>query len=490
MLNLRRDFISPRGVPIADRVFAALAPRRAGLLLALVCGCVAVVGFFVLRDSRAVIGEAQQIYTTSIQGLQQIGELQYQAQETRRATLYALTTTDSNLQVVYADQTREADHRVREGIREYARQAHSLTSQTLATRLSHDWSDYLAVRDEVLASILEGSTREAVTLDLRLGVPSFERVRRDLQEVKAGYAQDASRMQSDLAALSRRSSRKLAGILAFTFLLSMVAVWAIQRSRMLSHMQLAELQMHFVASVSHELRTPLAVIRSAADNLADGIVRDQAAAKRYGGIVQRQGRSMSDLIDQILLFASTEDREARYTLQPIQVEELLHAVRAQMEPLLQAAGRMVVIQSAQALPSVRGDRAALSQCLQNLIGNAIKYGGDQEPIAVRTCLSCGRASQPQHIEIAVTDRGMGIESSELPRIFEPFYRSPRVVAAQIHGTGLGLALAKRMTESMGGRLTVESQPSQGSTFTLHLQIAKGEDALPVVLADPASVSRL
>ena len=75
----------------------------------------------------------------------------------------------------------------------------------------------------------------------------------------------------------------------------------------------------------------------------------------------------------------------------------------------------------------------------------------------------------------MADRGIGIDSSEIEFIFDPFYRSPRVQAAQIHGTGLGLSLAKRIAESMGGRLTVVSQLSAGSTFTLHLQFAKGED---------------
>jgi two-component system sensor histidine kinase KdpD len=83
----------------------------------------------------------------------------------------------------------------------------------------------------------------------------------------------------------------------------------------------------------------------------------------------------------------------------------------------------------------------------------------------------------EELRISVSDRGIGIDSSELAHIFDPFYRSPRVQAAQIHGTGLGLSLAKRIAESMGGRLTVTSGLSTGSTFTLHLQLAKGQEML-------------
>jgi signal transduction histidine kinase len=478
------------GMPFPDRLLGAMSRRGASLLLILVCCGVALVGAFVIRDLRAANDQAQQIYTTSVRGLQQIGELQYEAQETRRATLYALTTTDSNRQVEYADQTREADQRVTDGIAEYAQQARAPEEQSLANRLGRDWADYLSVRDEVLASILEGSTKEAVTLDLQSGVPSFERVRRDLEEVKRRYAEDASRVQANLAASSRRSSSKVAGILGFTFLLSTAAVWAIQRSRMLSRMQLADLQMQFVASVSHELRTPLAVIRSAADNLADGIVRDQAGSVRYGGILQRQSRSMSDLIDQILLFASTEDRQSRYALQPLEVADVVHAVHAQMEPVLHAAGSTIVYECPDGLPPFLGDLTGVSRCLQNLIGNAIKYGGDDRRIAVRARVLPSGSDHTDELSIAVTDHGIGIDSSELAQIFEPFYRSPRVVAAQIHGTGLGLSLARRIAESMGARLTVDSQLSIGSTFTLHLQLAKGVDPTTAAYAGSARVSRI
>jgi len=107
------------------------------------------------------------MYAGSVQGLQRIGELQYEVQETRRSTFYALTTLDSNLQLEYADQSREADRLVNEGISEYLRQARMPHEIEVGRRLQLDWSGYLGVRNEVLASILEGSTKEAVTWILR-----------------------------------------------------------------------------------------------------------------------------------------------------------------------------------------------------------------------------------------------------------------------------------------------------------------------------------
>jgi signal transduction histidine kinase len=288
-------------------------------LLFLVCCGVAAIGAIVIRDLQNANAEAQKMYTSTVYGLQQIGELQYEAQETRRATLYALTTTDSNLQVEYADQSRNADQRVKDGIAEYGSQAKRPEEAELADRLTRDWTHYLDVRDEVLASILEGSIKEAVSLDLSGGVPAFERVRQDLNEVKRLYGEDASRSQANLVASARRSTWRLVAIHSFTFLLSGAAVWAIQRSRMLSAIQLAKLQMEFVASVSHELRTPLAVLSSAADNIADGLVEGKAGLRKYGAILQHQSRNMGRLVDEILLFASTEDGTSNYVLEPLQV---------------------------------------------------------------------------------------------------------------------------------------------------------------------------
>src|SRR5271157_2692319 len=110
---------APAPVQPRDRVLGVFSRYPSALLLLLVFSVEVGVGMFVIRDVRTASAEAQQMYARSVLGLRQIGELQYQAQETRRSTLYALTTNDSNLQVEYADQSREADRRVTEGIAEY-----------------------------------------------------------------------------------------------------------------------------------------------------------------------------------------------------------------------------------------------------------------------------------------------------------------------------------------------------------------------------------
>jgi signal transduction histidine kinase len=458
---------------LPTRLVSFASRRNASLLLVLISCAVGTIGIYVIGDLQAANREAQDMYTGSVHGLQRIGELQYDTQETRRATLYALTTSDSNLQVEYADQSRNADQRVKEGIAEYRQQAKRPPEIAIGNRLTRDWTSYLEIRDEVLASILEGSTKEAVTLDIAGGIPAFERVHRDLREVKQLYDEDAASRRANLIASSHRSTLRLIVMLGVAFLTSCAAVWAIQKSKTMSAIQLAKLQMEFVASVSHELRTPLAVLSSAADNIADGVVEGKASLKIYGGVLQNQSRRMGALIDEILLFASTEDRSQRYVLQPIQVAQVLDSVISGLEGPIRDRDFVVDRQIEADLPFAMGDLVGISQCLNNLIGNALKYSGDERWISVTAFLAPSVHTSNQEIRVAIADRGIGIETAEIGRIFEPFYRSPRVTARQIHGTGLGLSLAQRIAEGMGGRISVVSAVNVGSTFTLHLQIAKG-----------------
>ncbi len=235
---------------------------------------------------------------------------------------------------------------------------------------------------------------------------------------------------------------------------------------------LANLQMDFVTSVSHELRTPLAAILSAGQNLTDGLVAD---LKLYGWLITTQARQEIDLVDQILLFASTKKGAKNYVLQPLEVTEVLDQVRRDSVTIFEQSGFTVDFQIAPSLPSVVGDSRLLLRCLQNLIGNAAKYSGRSRWIGVSAELE--EPGNPNRgVRISVADRGMGICSSELPQIFEPFYRSPSVLAAHIHGTGLGLSVTKHLAEAMGATVSVKSEPDVGSVFSLHFQAATGLDS--------------
>lgn len=454
------------------RAWSKLSRYSSALMLFFIFCAVSAVGLFVIRDLRRADIDEQNMYKGSVLSLHRIADLEYQTQETRRSTLYALSTADSNLHVKYADQSREADHLVSEGITAYLANARTPNEVDIGRRLQKHWSTYLNVRDEVLASILEGSTKEAVDLDLTQGVQSFDRVRQDLAEVERLYDQQADEQLANVDATSRRTILRVAGVLAITLIATIASVWTIQRIRMTGAIQLAKLQMEFVASVSHELRTPLSVISSAADNISDGVVKGKDDLKRYGGAIQNQSRQMAELINQILLFAATQEQKNHFVFRALQISEVLNSALHQTSELTKTSGFKVELEVEPGLPLIQGDASALVRCLQNMIVNAVKYSGKSKWIGVGAFLSDSGLRGQGEIQIAVRDRGIGIARSELPHIFEPFYRSPAVVAEQIHGTGLGLALSKSIAEAMGGRLTVVSELGSGSVFTLHLPVAK------------------
>jgi signal transduction histidine kinase len=233
---------------------------------------------------------------------------------------------------------------------------------------------------------------------------------------------------------------------------------------------LARQQLEFVATVSHELRTPLAVIRSAADNLADGVVNDEARIRQYGQLVRREGVRLTELVEQILEFAGLQSGQRTMTTGPVVVSTLLRDVAAAAGPIAQPGGIAIDLDIADNLPLVTGDEAALRRVFQNLVGNAMKYGADARWIGVRAAFNGGR------LEVSVTDRGIGIAAADQAKIFDPFYRAPDVVAAQIQGAGLGLSLVKRIVEAHGGEVTLKSAPGQGSTFTVSLPALKGDAA--------------
>jgi signal transduction histidine kinase len=235
--------------------------------------------------------------------------------------------------------------------------------------------------------------------------------------------------------------------------------------------RLVKQQVEFVATVSHELRTPLAVIRSAAENLADGVVDDEQRIRRYGEVMRTEGRRLSEMVEQVLEFSGIQSGQRGFILRPIAIAPLVRDIVSSSSSLIEEAGLTVELDLPEDLPPVLGDEPALRRVFQNLIDNAIKYGASGGWMKVTA-----RPSRSD-VLIGVADRGIGIEPAEQARIFQPFYRAADVVAAQMQGAGLGLSLVQRIVAAHGGRVTVKSEPRHGSEFTVQLPVA-GDQPVP------------
>ena len=236
---------------------------------------------------------------------------------------------------------------------------------------------------------------------------------------------------------------------------------------------LARMQMEFVAGVSHELCTPLAVINTAAENLADGVVENTEQMQEYGGLIRAQGNRLGRLVDEVLLFTAGRFGLSGYDLEPVEVAPLLAQSLSTSEANLHDAGFTVAKQIGENLPPILADPSAAITCIENLVSNAMKYSNSSKWIAIRACEA--KAGSKPEVRISVQDKGIGISSADLAHIFEPFYRVQSVRDNQIRGVGLGLYLVKRMMEDMGGRVSVTSDLGRGTEVVLHFPAADLED---------------
>jgi signal transduction histidine kinase len=290
----------------------------------------------------------------------------------------------------------------------------------------------------------------------------------DIWQVTATHKSGS--VEAAVGALRRRNLMASFGVLGVLAITMGLIVVASQRAR-----RLARLQMDFVAGVSHELRTPLAVISSAAENIADGVVEDKQQVVRYGNTIVKQSRQLTQLVEQVLLFAATQQPQRNLAYGRVTVSEVIDAALEGTSAEVAAAGFNVERRIESALPAVNADFPALVRSLQNLITNAVKYGGENRWLRISAAAVKG-AGRIEEVKLTVEDKGIGIGKDEIKHIFEPFYRSPAVSESGIHGTGLGLPLARTIVEAMGGRLTASSELGKGSAFTIHLPVAQERKA--------------
>jgi signal transduction histidine kinase len=233
--------------------------------------------------------------------------------------------------------------------------------------------------------------------------------------------------------------------------------------------RLAQLQMNFVAGVSHELRTPLTVIHTAAYNLRGKVGSNPAQVERYGALIQQESGRLKELVEQVLSFAGAE---AGFTIKepkPVCLEGLIEETMESAKPLIEASHCVIEKRIEAGLPVVQGDRLALKHALGNLLSNAAKYGAKGGNwIGVFASRAIG--GQPA-VEIRIADRGPGIPPDEKDQVFDPFFRGRLAIHDQIHGTGLGLNLAKKIVEAHGGSIEMKSEPTKGTEFTVRLPAA-------------------
>ncbi len=287
---------------------------------------------------------------------------------------------------------------------------------------------------------------------------------------RADFAHQAGSLEGVVASARRRNLFVSSSVLLLLGASIGMLVVSSARAR-----KLAAQQMEFVAGVSHELRTPLAVIRSAAENLADGVVGDREQVQRYGQLIAGEGRRLTEMVEQVMEFAGF-DAGRTLDVRPVAAIEVVQAAIDASGPLLSETETHVDVEAPDAPLLVKANHPALARSVQNLISNAVKYGGADRWVGVRVAAAEGRM-----VGISVTDHGRGIAEQDLARIFEPFYRGQHALDGSVHGSGLGLSLVDRIVRQHGGRVQVQSG-ARGTTFTLLIPAAPEATAAAPALA--------
>jgi len=240
----------------------------------------------------------------------------------------------------------------------------------------------------------------------------------------------------------------------------------------------------FLARMSHELRTPLNAIIGFSHLLdADPTLTDAKAHQRLG-IIHTAGQQLLGLIDEVLDISRIESGRLHLDLTAVTLGPVVEQVCQSLEPARLARGLTLTLPSGPT-PAVQADAARLRQVLGNLVSNAIKYTSDAGWVAVDVSAHASRA------QVRVRDNGPGLSAAQRQQLFQPFNRLG-AERSSVQGTGLGLVITRQLVESMGGTLSVDSEPGQGCCFTVELPLAASptqdaRDAPPVVAAlAPAS----
>jgi signal transduction histidine kinase len=250
----------------------------------------------------------------------------------------------------------------------------------------------------------------------------------------------------------------LVGVAALAALIGFLAA----RRAFQRQLYLSEMKSNFVSSVSHELRAPIASVRLMAEGLERGKIQGPEKQHEYFHFIVQECRRLSSLIENVLDFSRIEQGRKQYELEPTDLVALTKQTVKLMQAYAAEQNIQITLQIMGDAASVEVDGKAMQQALVNLIDNAVKHSVKGSSVQV------GLEFQPSRIRLWVEDRGEGIPREEHEKIFERFYRLGSELRRETQGVGIGLSIVKHIVEAHEGKVTVRSEPGQGSRFTIEL----------------------
>ena len=226
------------------------------------------------------------------------------------------------------------------------------------------------------------------------------------------------------------------------------------------------MRVDFVANASHELRTPLATLVGYAETLREqGSELDTETRERFTAIVHDEARRMQRLVEDLISLSRIEAEKYSAPQEDLDLLPIVEMARASCQGFAEERGSEVRVEAEPDLPPVAGDRAQILQMVDNLIGNALRYGRRGTPVSIAL------RAEGDMVRLTVSDEGEGIAAEHIPRLTERFYRADPSRSRALGGTGLGLAIVKHIVERHRGSLTIESQLGRGTQVHVLLPAA-------------------
>lgn len=251
-------------------------------------------------------------------------------------------------------------------------------------------------------------------------------------------------------------------------ILLLVAVMAMVARSELRTAREAARRADVMASLTHQLRKPLEEIARVGDDMARGAEDTGATVASYGRKLRGSVRALTEILDRSARTESLESSAGPAKVAMVDVSQIARDAFEAARPAIEAQGFLAESSLVAGLPLVMADTEALRQSLDELLGNAIKYGLPGRWLRIETAAILLHGAT--EVQVRVRDRGCGISPPDREKVFAPYYRAPEVADSQITGTGLGLALARDAIEEMGGKLSLDSEEGRGSVFTIHLPV--------------------
>jgi two-component system, OmpR family, phosphate regulon sensor histidine kinase PhoR len=228
--------------------------------------------------------------------------------------------------------------------------------------------------------------------------------------------------------------------------------------------QMEEIRRDFVANISHELRTPLSIFRGYLETLLDDPHQPPGELLRILEVMERHSDRLYALVEDVLSLARLESPAAELDLSEISLAEFLPGILRDWEKRLETKQLKSRLDVPLDLPKLEADESRLQEIIYNLLDNAVKYSQANGVITLRAAVEGDR------MRISVSDEGIGIRESDLPRIFERFYRADKARSRELGGTGLGLSIVKHIAQLHGGTAQALSEPGKGTTISVVLPL--------------------